>query len=69
MAALDAANAKVNEAWSCLLRDIPDDKDEEEFEELDFHDPPEQAELDAVHASIKAVCDHDRWPRELYWSV
>jgi hypothetical protein len=69
MAALDAANAKVNEAWERLLRDLPNDMDEEELEELDLPDPPKQAELDAIHASIKAVCDHDRWPRELYWSV
>ncbi|GAO39850.1 hypothetical protein SCH01S_39_01350 [Sphingomonas changbaiensis NBRC 104936] len=64
MARLKAANAR-DAAWSRLIADQP----EEDDEALDDLSPPEQDEADAILAEIKAACDHDRWPRELYWSL
>lgn len=29
----------------------------------------EQAKVDAIYAQLRAVADHDRWPRHLYWSL
>jgi hypothetical protein len=72
MKELKAAQDKADEAWMQLVRDLPDedDDDEEEDEEAEeIAPPPEQAELDAIHAKIKAVMEHDRWPRELYWGA
>lgn len=67
MAALRAAQDRVTEAWDRILDALPDDLSEEELEKLP--EPPEQAELDAILAQIEAVRDHDRWPKELYWSL
>ena len=47
----------------------PEDLDDDELEAMNIPDPPEQAELDAIHAEIDAVLEHDRWPKELYWSL
>ena len=65
IAALRAAHKRVDQAWERTFAALPDDIDEEELEGIPA--PPEQAELDAIHAAIRAVVDHDRWPRELYF--
>lgn len=80
MTALRAAQRKADEAWAQsvrgtgeqepgmrLLAPFPDDADDEELKALP--PPPEQAELDAIHAELKAVIDHDRWPKHLYWTL
>lgn len=65
IARLKDANARADAAWDRLIAEHPDEDDEE----LDDLCPPEQDEADAILAEIKAACDHDRWPRELYWSL
>lgn len=67
LAAWREAHRKVDAAWARVLADLPDDLDEEELEALDLPDPPEQADLDRLHAAIMAVVNEDKWPRELYW--
>jgi hypothetical protein len=67
MAALGAAQEKVDEAWTRIFDSLPEDLDDDELENIP--EPPEQAELDAIWAEIEAVRDHDRWPRHLYWSL
>lgn len=62
-----AAHRRVAEAWNRIFDALPDDLSDEEVEAIP--PPPEQAELDALHAQIEAVRDHDKWPRELYWSL
>ena len=69
MAALWAAQDKVTEAWDRIFEALPEDLSDEELDALNLPDPPEQAELDALHAQIRDVIDHDRWPRELYFSA
>lgn len=64
MAELRAAQERADEAWMRLVQTHAH-LDDDEFEALP--DPPEQAELDAIHAEIDAVVEHDRWPRALYW--
>lgn len=64
--ALRQAHRRVDDAWERMLAALPDDLDEEELDAIP--PPPEQAELDAIHAQIRAVIDHDRWPRHLYFS-
>ena len=66
VAALRAAHKRVDEAWERIFDALPDDLDEDELEEIPG--PDEQAEVDALHAQIRDVVEHDRWPRELYWS-
>lgn len=65
MAALKATQDKVTQAWDRIFDALPEDLDEEEIEAIP--EPPEQAELDALHAQIDAVCKHDKWPRELHF--
>jgi hypothetical protein len=67
MAALRAAQKKVDDAWTRIFDALPEDLDDEEVEQIP--EPPEQTELDALWAEIEAVRDHDRWPRHLYWSL
>ena len=62
-----AAHKRVQAAWDRIFDALPDDLDDEELEALP--EAPEQAELDALHAQIRAVTDHDKWPRHLYWSL
>ena len=66
-AAWKAAQRRVDDAWDRIFDALPEDLDDEALEAIP--EPPEQAELDAIYAEIRAVCDHDRWPRELYWSL
>ena len=66
VAAFFAAQERVHEAWTRIFRELPD-LDDEALEQLP--DPPEQAEADALWAEIEAVCEHDRWPRHLHWSL
>ncbi|RST29453.1 hypothetical protein HMF7854_00365 [Sphingomonas ginkgonis] len=65
-----AAGARLREldqacaaAWERLLADIPPD---DEAALAAVPEPPEQALLDAHHAAIQAILDHDRWPREAH---
>jgi hypothetical protein len=67
MAALRAAQKRVDDAWTRIFDALPDDLDEEDLEAIP--EPPEQAELDRILTEIKAVCDHDKWPRHLHWSL
>jgi hypothetical protein len=67
IAALKAAQKRVDDAWSRIFDALPDDLDEEELEAIP--EPSEQAELDAIFAEIQAVIDHDRWPRHLHWTL
>ena len=67
MAAVRAAQKKADDAWMRIFAELPDDISEKELEAMDLPDPPEQAELDALHAQIRAVIDKDQWPRELYF--
>jgi len=62
-----AAQERVGEAWARIFESLPEDLPDEELEKLP--DPPEQAQADALWAEIKAVRDHDRWPRHLHWSL
>jgi hypothetical protein len=67
IAALKAAQQRVFDAWDRILDALPDDIDDKELEAMDIPDPPEQAELDSIHAELDAVRDHDQWPRKLHW--
>ncbi|MGE0290578.1 MAG: hypothetical protein AB7I42_29870 [Bradyrhizobium sp.] len=67
IAALKAAQRRVFDAWDRIFDALPDNIDEEELEAMDIPDPPEQAELAAIHAEVDAVRDHDKWPRKLHW--
>ena len=66
-AAWREAHRRVDDAWARVFAELPDDISEEELEAMDLPDPPEQAELDTLHAQLRAVIDKDQWPRELYW--
>jgi hypothetical protein len=61
-AAIRDAQHRADAAWMRLIDAHPDDAE-------DLPDPPEQAELDALWAQMKAVADHDRWPRHLYFTI
>jgi len=67
IADLKAAQQRVFDAWDRIFDALPEDLDDEELEAIP--EPPEQAELDAILAEIDAVREHDRWPRELHWSL
>ena len=66
MEALRAAQRTADQAWERLVAAFPDEPDDEDE---DFPPPAEQAQVDIIHAEIRAVIDHDRWPRHLYWSL
>jgi hypothetical protein len=61
-----AAQARADAAWDRLIDEHPEEPDDDGQDEIH---PPEQAEVDAILAQITAACDHDRWPKELYWSL
>ena len=67
VAALRDAHRRVEEAWDRIFAALPDDIDDDELEAMNLPDPPEQAEVDALHAQIDAVIKHDRWPAHLYF--
>src|SRR4051812_35226298 len=69
VAALRAAQQKVNDGWDRMLDALPDDLSDEELEALNLPDPPEQATVDALHAQLQAVIKKDQWPRELHWCL
>ena len=58
---------RVDSAWDRIFDALPDDIDDDELEAMHIPEPPEQAELDALHAQIWAVIDHDKWPKHLYF--
>ena len=66
IAALEAAQQRADEAWFRIVDALPDDFDDDD-DEPEAIPPPEQADVDAIHAELEAVRDHDRWPRELHW--
>lgn len=65
VAALGEAQQRCDAAWDRLMQSLPDDATDDEMEAV--RPPPEQAEVDALHALIDEVVKNDRWPRELYW--
>lgn len=65
IADLKAAQQRVFDAWDRIFDELGDDL-HDELEAIP--EPPEQAELDAIHAELDAVREHDRWPRHLHWS-
>jgi hypothetical protein len=69
VAALRDAHQRVNAAWGRMFDALPDDIDDEELEAMNLPDPPEQAEVDALHAALDAVIKKDRWPPHLYFGA
>ena len=69
VAALRDAHRRLHAAWDRVFDALPEDLDDEELEAMNLPDPPEQAEVDAIHAAISAVIEHDRWPAHLHWTV
>lgn len=71
IATLQAAYKRLEAAWNRIFDELGDehgdDLDDEALEAIP--DPPEQAELDSIHAELDAVRVHDKWPRHLHWSV
>ena len=67
LAALSDAQDRLTAAWDRIFGELPDDLDDEELEAMHLPDPPEQAEVDALHAQIDAAMKHDKWPRALYF--
>jgi urease accessory protein UreF len=65
MAKLRTAQQRAGDAWMRAIRPLPEDHTDEELEGIP--EPPEQAELDVLHAMIREVIDQDRWPAHLYW--
>lgn len=60
------AQAKADTAWHKLVEPYAG-WDDEDVPEID--PPPEQTIADAIFAEIRAVVEHDRWPRHLHWSL
>ena len=67
IAALTDANDRVFAAWQRIFESLPDDIDDEELEAMHIPDPPEQAEVDAIHAELDAALERDEWPAHLYF--
>jgi hypothetical protein len=71
IAALNAADKAVDEAWDRLLDAMPEGAEGADGDEGDGErDPPplpEEQARDAILAVLKGAADRDRWPRELYW--
>ena len=67
IALMREAQRKVEQAWARIFAALPDDLPDEEVERLP--EPPEQAELDVLEAQIMAVNHHDKWPREMHWTL
>lgn len=65
IAALQAAYKRLEQAWNRIFDALPDDFDDDALEAIP--EPPEQAEVDAIHAELDAVREQDRWPRKLHW--
>ncbi len=61
LAAWRAATKHCDEAWMRLVREHPDEDEE-------LEPPPEQELVDRLHGELRAIADHDRWPRHLYFS-
>ena len=65
VARLREAQERCDAAWDRLMKALPEDATDDQADAV--QPPPEQAEVDALHALIDDVVQHDRWPRELYW--
>jgi hypothetical protein len=66
VAALREAQERCDDAWARLMRELPEDATDDEIGAV--QPPPEQAEVDTLHALIDDVVKYDRWPKDLYWS-
>ena len=66
VARLRDAQERCDEAWDRLMKALPEDATDDQVDAI--KPPPEQAEVDALHALIDDVVQHDRWPKHLYWS-
>ncbi|HWC56535.1 MAG TPA: hypothetical protein VG434_06160 [Sphingomicrobium sp.] len=66
VARLREAQERCDAAWDRLMKALPEDATDEQVDAV--QPPPEQAEVDALHALIDDVVQHDRWPKHLYWS-
>jgi hypothetical protein len=68
--AMLAAQRRADQAWDRIFQELGDAADDLSEEELEaIPPPPEQAEVDRLYELIAAVRDHDRWPRELHWTL
>ena len=67
MADYRAAMKRVDAAWMKALEPYDDWPEDEPLPELG--DPPEQAEVDRLHALIADVNERGIWPRHLHWTV
>jgi hypothetical protein len=61
-----AAMAAAQRARDARCDEAADRLSEEEFERLCDE---EQAKVDAIRAQLDDVVEHDKWPRDLYWSL
>jgi len=61
-----AALAKAQRAMDDRCGQAVDRLSEEEFERLCDE---EQAKVRAILDQLHAIRDHDRWPREMHWTV
>ena len=66
MAKIRAAARAGDAAWERRL-DAMEAEGIDPDEAEDLPELPEEAAQRALMEEIRAVCDHDRWPRELHW--
>ena len=66
VARLREAQERCDAAWDRLMKALPEDATDDQADAV--QPPPEQAEVDALHALIDDVVKYDRWPKHLYWS-
>lgn len=60
------AQERCDAAWDRLIAPYAH-LDDEALEALDLPEPPEEAEVNAIYAQLRAVIDRDEWPRDLYF--
>ena len=58
------AHKRMDAAWDRIFEALPDDLTDEEIEAIP--PPPEEAEVEALYARLRAAIDEDKWPRECY---
>ena len=57
----------LGDYWGAFF-DAHPELDHDDVDESELPDPPEQAELDRIHAAIARIVERDEWPRELYFA-
>jgi hypothetical protein len=62
-AAWQEATRRCDAAWDRNVAALPDDFPED----VEIDPPPEQAEVDALHAQLNDVIQKDLWPAHLYF--